>query len=62
MNNFDEEVVTRIAAEAAERAADRAIEKAAISFYANVGKGVVWKVLTWLGMLAVGYAVAKGIK
>lgn len=58
MSDLSEEMIRRIADEAAERA----LQKAAISFYANVGKGVVWKILTWLGMLAVGYALAKGLK
>lgn len=46
----------------AERAAEIAVKKAAESFYENIGRGLVTKVLLAIGLLAVGFLSAKGIR
>lgn len=44
----------------ARRAAAIAIEEVSDAFYKQVGKSIVNKVLVWIGMLAIGFGMAKG--
>ncbi len=44
----------------AQRAAEIAVEKVAIHFYAQVGRGVLTRLLVWIGMGVVGFLLAKG--
>lgn len=44
----------------AKRAASIAIQELTDDFYKTVGKTVVTRVLIWVGMLALGFGVAKG--
>lgn len=44
----------------AREAAKIAVQEVANEFYRQVGKGVVMRVLVWIGMGAIGFAVANG--
>lgn len=44
----------------AKEAAKIAIEEVSNQFYQQVGRTVVSKILIWIGILAVGFAVGKG--
>ncbi len=44
----------------AKEAAKLAIVELSNEFYRQVGKGVVTRVLVWLGIAAVGFAAGKG--
>lgn len=44
----------------ARAAAKLAVEEIANEFYKQVGKSVITKVLTWVGLAALGFALAKG--
>lgn len=44
----------------AREAAKIAVQEVANEFYRQVGKGVVTRVLVWIGMGAIGFAVANG--
>jgi hypothetical protein len=45
----------------AKEAAKLALEELSSEFYKKVGKTVVEKVLIWIGLLAAGYFVGKGL-
>lgn len=45
---------------AAELGAEAAIDKVAERFYKQVGKGVVHRLLVWLGAIVVAYLAGKG--
>lgn len=44
----------------AKQAARIAVQELTDDFYKSVGKTVVTRVLIWIGMIALGYAGAKG--
>lgn len=44
----------------AREAAKIAVQEVADEFYRQVGKGVVTRILVWIGMGAIGFAVANG--
>ncbi len=44
----------------AQRAAKLAVEEMTKDFYAQVGRGVIHRLLVYLGAAVVGFAVAKG--
>ena len=41
-------------------AAKIAVKEVSDEFYRQVGKGLVTRVFVWIGLIAVGFAVAKG--
>ncbi|MCD6674833.1 MAG: hypothetical protein LT106_18525 [Burkholderiaceae bacterium] len=44
----------------ARKAAKLAVEEVMNEFYRQVGKGIVHRVLVYIGMIAIGFAVARG--
>lgn len=56
MSEMSDEAIQKIA----KAAAKEAVAEVAQQFYASVGKGVVFRVLTWIGLLVIGYAVGHG--
>lgn len=58
--HLDDNEIKRIA----EAAAEEAVKKVLNEFYASVGKGIIFKILTWVGILVVvvsAYWSVKGL-